>query len=368
VVVTGLRRFGKSSLTMEVARRLTGPSAYVDLAGFQHEIEFLEEPSLGVDAIVRAICARLVESALARCPAASVPEPPSGALDAVAAASDGGHSPPILIVLDELEQALAVAPARLGHVLDVLSILFGRLRSAIGEAPHTEAGSPIGVILASALHPLLWAPLRTLGQQSIMGAFPSICVPCLPVDAASAMMRGLGARQGIRWSEEALDMIIRESQGVPLLLRRIGTSILELYDADRARQGALGAVQVGVEVAREALSREVRQGAPLRVWVEFEIADPTSPGGVLLRRLARTGKMKTSALSAIAEERVREELASSGIGSHLGAAEMDRRTAEAGRVIVRLLGESGLLVSHGDLTDPEAYELPEGAIRRILGE
>ena len=378
LVVTGLRRFGKSSLAMEVARRLTGPSAYVDLAGFHHEIGFLDDPSQAVDAVLRAICARLVETALALYPKAPVPEPPTTSLDAAAfsswmrrlsaacAPSAGGRPPPLLIVLDEIEQVLAVGPARLGHVLDVLSILFGRLRNAIGEVPHADAGSPIGVLLASALHPLLWAPLRTLGQQSIMGAFPSICVPCLPEEAASSMMRGLGARQGIRFSEEALTLVIRESQGVPLLLRRLGTSILELYDADRARQGALGAVQVGIEAAREAVAREERKGSPLRVWVESEIADPAGAGGALLRRLATNGRVSTVALRGIAETMVREQFRSSGIGAHLPEQELGRRAEEAASVIVRLLGESGLLVSHGDLTDPEAYELPDGAIRRIL--
>ena len=59
--------------------------------------------------------------------------------------------------------------------------------------------------MCAALHPLLWAPLRTLGGQSIMGAFPSLSVPCLSHEAASSMMRGLGARQGIRFADDALD-------------------------------------------------------------------------------------------------------------------------------------------------------------------
>jgi hypothetical protein len=54
---------------------------------------------------------------------------------------------------------------------------------------------------SSPLHPLLWAPLSTLGGQSLMGAFPSICVPALDDDAAFAMMRGLGSRQGIRFAQ-----------------------------------------------------------------------------------------------------------------------------------------------------------------------
>jgi hypothetical protein len=33
---------------------------------------------------------------------------------------------------------------------------------------------------------------------------------------------------------------------------------------------------------------------------------------------------------------------------------------------VRTLGESGLLRAHGDPNEPEAYELPDGLIRRVL--
>ena len=102
------------------------------------------------------------------------------------------------------------------------------------------------------------------------------------------------------------------------------------------------------------------------MWVESEIADPAGAGGALLRRLATNGRVSTVALRGIAETMVREQFRSSGIGAHLPEQELGRRAEEAASVIVRLLGESGLLVSHGDLTDPEAYELPDGAIRRIL--
>ncbi|MEI8254779.1 MAG: hypothetical protein WCJ30_03820, partial [Deltaproteobacteria bacterium] len=43
-VITGLRRFGKSSLALEVARKLQAPYAYVDLAGFHHEITSGADP------------------------------------------------------------------------------------------------------------------------------------------------------------------------------------------------------------------------------------------------------------------------------------------------------------------------------------
>ena len=192
----------------------------------------------------------------------------------------------MLLVLDELEQVLAMDASRAGQALDVLAILLGRLRNALGESPSPSGAASVGVLLCGALHPLLWAPLRTLGQQSIMGAFPSLCVPCLSAEAASSMMRGLGGRQGIRFADEALDFIVEQSQGVPLLLRRIGTSVLELYDPDHARQGSLGAVNVGIEGAREAVAREEREGSPLRVWVESEIAEPSGPAGAMLRALA----------------------------------------------------------------------------------
>jgi hypothetical protein len=378
VVVTGLRRFGKSSLALEVARRLPGLTAYVDLAGFHHEIAFGPDPSLAVDAILRSVCARLIDSARTLYPRAKVQEAPVGEVDAAAltrfvrdlcsacAPLADGRPPPMLIVLDELEQVLASEPARVGQALDVLAILLGRLRNALGESPSPNGAASVGVLLCGALHPLLWAPLRTLGQQSIMGAFPSLCVPCLSPDAASSMMRGLGGRQGIRFADEALDLIIKQSQGVPLLLRRIGTSVLELYDPDHARQGSLGAVNVGIEGAREAVAREEREGSPLRVWVESEIAEPGGPAGAMLRALSAGGPIAAAALLEIAERGILAQFASTGVMQSLAGDEVQRRAQEAASVMLRLLAETGLLAPIGDPIAPEAYELGDGSIRRIL--
>jgi hypothetical protein len=377
-VVTGLRRFGKSSLALEVARRMTGPSAYVDLAGFHHEVSYGETPAVAVEAILRTLVTRLSDSATARYPAAVVPAPPTGALDAPALAtwlralsvacgqSSGTAPPPFLLVLDEVEQLLTAPPEKLGRALDVLATLTGRLRSALAEPSSPHAGSSVSVVLCAALHPLLWAPLSTLGGQSLMGAFPSICVPALDDEAAHTMMRGLGSRQGIRFDDDALSELVRASHGVPLLLRRLGTSVLELYDADRARQGALGAMRIGVEGAREAIKREEKGGSPLRVWVESEIAQDDTSAGVLLRALANADRVKVPALEKLVEAQVMERFGATGLTSHLTPGELKRRAQEAASVMVRLLAESKLLEAHGDLTSPEAFSLPDGVLRRIL--
>jgi hypothetical protein len=210
--------------------------------------------------------------------------------------------------------------------------------------------------------------LATLGGQSLMGAFPSICVPALDNDAAHSMMRGLGARQGIRFEDDALAALVKASGGVPLLLRRLGTSVLELYDADRARQGALGAVRIGVEGANEAIRREERGGSPLRVWVESEIAQADTSAGVLLRALALASKVRVEALQKLAEAQVVEQFTASGLTAHLTPTELKRRAQEAASVMVRLLADSRLLEAHGDMTSPEAYSLPEGVLRDILKE
>ena len=180
------------------------------------------------------------------------------------------------------------------------------------------------------------------------------------------MMRGLGARQGIRFEAAALESLVEESQGVPLLLRRLGTSILELYDADHARQGGLGAVQIGVEGAREALAREEREGSPLRVWVESEIAEPSAATGALLRKLAVEETVSMAALVTLAEEHVLSEFESSGAAARLTGVEERRRAQEAARVLVRLLADTKLIEPVGDPTAPDAYELPDGVIRRVL--
>jgi hypothetical protein len=272
----------------------------------------------------------------------------------------------MLLVLDEVEQLLSARPENLARALDVMATLTGRLRSAVSEPSSPHAGSTMSVVLCAALHPLLWAPLSTLAGQSIMGAFPSICVPALDDDAAHAMMRGLGSRQGIRFEDDALAALVKASHGVPLLLRRLGTSVLELYDADRARQGALGAVRIGIEGATEAIRREERGGSPLRVWVESEIAQAETSAGLLLRALANEPKVTVAALAKLVEQQAMARFAETGLDKHLPPAELKRRAQEAGSVMVRLLAESRLLEAHGDLTSPEAYSLPDGVLRRIL--
>ncbi|MEW6430945.1 MAG: hypothetical protein AB1730_05495 [Myxococcota bacterium] len=380
-IVTGLRRFGKSSLALEVARRLTGPSAYVDLAGFHHEVMHGETPAVAVEAVLRTLVARLMDSAAARYPAAVVPPAPTGSLDAptlaawlkglgVACGTSAGTAPPtMLLVLDEVEQLLSSPPEKLGRALDVLATLVGRLRSAVADPSAPHAGSTVGVTFCAAMHPLLWAPLATLGGQSLMGAFPSICVPALDDEAARSMMRGLGAQQGIRFDDDALAAMVRASQGVPLLLRRLGTSVLELYDADRARQGALGATRIGVEGAAEAIRRETRGGSPLRVWVESEIAPVDGPAGVMLRALAQADEpVPVTKLQRLVETQVMDRFATTGLDAHLPPSELKRRAQEAASVMVRLLADSRLLEEHGDLTAPESYSLPDGVLRTILSE
>ncbi len=378
-VVTGLRRFGKSSLSLEVARRLPGPSAYVDLAAFHHEIGSAGDPGRAADAILRYVCMRLNESARALYgDAADLPAPMSqdahidagsltawfDAFSSVCRARAGGRQPPTLIVLDEIEQALAVGPERLRHAVDTLAVTIGRLKGALGETP--TGGSPVGVFLCSTPHSLLWAPLGALAGQSIMASFPSVCVPCLGAESAASMMKSLGVRQGVRFGDTALERIIAESQGVPLLLRRIGSSVLELYDAERARQGGLGAVDIGIEGASEAIQREIREGSPLRVWVESEICDRSSPAGTVLRLLASQERVDVGALRQAAAGVVARDFSETGLDRTLSAEEVARRTEEAAAVILRLLGETGLLEAVGDLTSPEAYALPEGILRRVL--
>jgi hypothetical protein len=377
-VVTGLRRLGKSSLALEVLRRLPGPAAYLDLTGFHYEIHRSQEPTEAADAILRYLCLELLESARNR--HAGKPfelEVPSGAIDATALAAwlrdfdrllaklENGKAPPALLILDELEHAIGAAPA-LDRALEVFAIVVGRLRNALPAAGSSRR-QRVGVIFCSALHPLLWSPLGTLAHQSLIGSFEQVAVPCLPEDAAAAMMRALGSRQGIRFTSAALDLLVAESQGVPLLLRRLGTAVLELYDPERARQGSLGAVEIGVEGARAAVEREVSEGSPVRVWVESEIAAPDSPGGAVLRFLAQRERGPAVQLRKVAAEVFLRQFELTGLALELTAGEARRRAEEAAAVVVRTLGESGLLRADGDPTEPEVYLLPDGVIRRALG-
>lgn len=381
-VVTGLRRFGKSSLALEVGRRTLGPTAYVDLAGFHDEFAQPGDPARAADAVLRYLCVQLNDAAALRYPTARLPEPPAAEarLDATAlatwfrdfgqacSAANGGRPATLLLILDELEQAIAVGAERLEHALTVLAIVIGRLRNALSGASFSQGGTRVGMLLCSAIDPLLWAPLGTLAHQSLMGSFSAVCVPCLPEEAAVAMMRGLGARHGIRFTDPAIEYIVRQAQGIPLLVRRIGSAVLELYDPERARQGSLGAVEVGIEGATTAVEREEQEGSPLRVWIESEIASPQSPSGTLLRRLAVSEACAAAELRALATEHILQRFAETGIDRTLSTSECRRRAEEASGVLLRLLHESGLLIAHGDLTNPEAYELPPGVVRRVLAQ
>jgi hypothetical protein len=253
----------------------------------------------------------------------------------------------------------------MAHALDVLSVLIGRLRACLVES-LAPSGCRFGVAFCGAVHPLLWAPIATLGRQSLVGAFQSVFVPRLPDDAAYAMMRGLGARQGIRFTEAALEVIVRETGAIPILARRVGSSVLELYDPERARQGGLGAVEIGVEGASAAVEREEEPGSPLRVWVESEIADHQSPVGTILRRAAAAGRVATDELRQLAVTETRHHLATSGIAALLGTEELDQRSQEAAGFIIRMLVEIGLLVPEGDPSSPDALSFPDSIVRRIL--
>lgn len=399
-IVTGLRRFGKSSLTLEVARRLPGPAAYVDLTGFYHELsegtlsasgEF-RVPGHGassVDVVLRQLCQNLLDASKTRYPSLDNVTLPADdtvldgahlsvffrSLSRAIEEATGQPAPPLLLVLDEIEQALGVphlgASARaagLAKSVEAFGVLLGRLKSAVVDASAANRQAPVGILLGCAVHPILWAPLPTLAQQSIMGTFQSVCVPNLPLDAAEQMMKSLGAWHGVRFDQAALTKLLEASQRIPLLLRRLGSSVLELYDIERAHQGGLGAVNVGEVGADEAIAREERVGSPVRVWVESEIAPAGTPVGAVLRHLATkdSGEEKLTELARIARGEILQTFRDAGFESTLSAEELSRRADEAAHVTLRLLGESGLVEPLGDLTSPDGYRLPDGIVRRTL--
>ena len=102
------------------------------------------------------------------------------------------------------------------------------------------------------------------------------------------------------------------------------------------------------------------------MWVETEIAARSTVTGALLRRLAREETVSVAELCALAKQRVAEDFERTGISATLAPDELARRAEEAAHVIVQLLEESGLVIPHGDLTAPEGYSLPDGAIRTVL--
>jgi hypothetical protein len=90
------------------------------------------------------------------------------------------------------------------------------------------------------------------------------------------------------------------------------------------------------------------------------------PAGAMLRALAAGGPVSLARLREIAVRGVLAQFESSGVMESLTREEIERRAQEAGSVMLRLLGETNLLVPRGDPISPEAYELRDGAIRRVL--
>lgn len=102
------------------------------------------------------------------------------------------------------------------------------------------------------------------------------------------------------------------------------------------------------------------------MWIETEIAARGTVIGSLLRALAREESVALPALWRLAKKAIADDFVHTGMAAELAPDELDRRAEEAAHVIVQLLDESGLVIPHGDLTAPEAYSLPDGAIRRVL--
>jgi len=147
---------------------------------------------------------------------------------------------------------------RLGHSLDVLAILLGRLRKRVcGQSPLSRAAPRSeSLFRLRARTRSSGPPLPTLGQQFAHGGVSvASAFPCLSHDAASsAMMKGpRRPARAFGFADEGAGFSSCASRrACPLLLRRIGSSILELYDGrSTARQGRPGRRgNVGYEAAR----------------------------------------------------------------------------------------------------------------------
>jgi hypothetical protein len=385
LLVTGLRRCGKSSLALEVARRIPAPSAYVDLSGFYHEIVSAQTPGHAADIILEQVCTSLHVSAhaLPGMAGEALPVPPrreAGALDAhalrtwfTALSRALGRVPscsgPAMVVFDELEHVVSTTHRDdLKIAVDLVSTLIGRLQAAAGAPPDVSSRPAVVATFCCALHPFMWMPLPTLGGQSLAGAFENVCVPRLEEEVGTGMMRSLAALQGIRFSDAAVAQLVREGHGVPLLLRRLGAAVLELYDTERARDGALGAVDVGIEAVRAAVRHEAQRGAPARGWIEVDLGAEASPAGHLLRLLASREEVPAGELEAAARDIVSQAWHGLLPVAPGGAADLANRVAAAAGALVSLLVQTGLVTPVGDLVEPHAYRLEEGLVRRVLGD
>jgi hypothetical protein len=109
-------------------------------------------------------------------------------------------------------------------------------------------------------------------------------LPPLPLPEASALMKGLGGRMGLRFEDDAVAEIFNTVGGQPLLLRKVGSAIHE-SDIKRSASTLITAKHV-----RSILSRHKRYLYSHIIWVLDQLKLVAPEEDRLLRDIATGGE------------------------------------------------------------------------------
>lgn len=142
----------------------------------------------------------------------------------------------LLVLIDELH-----APTS-----DDLAVLLNVVQNLAGR----REDNPIAVITAGLPStPAVLTKAATFGERSTF-----ITLPRLDPDAAQHAVADPATEMGVRWSQEALEILVTEAQGFPYLLQVLAHATWEAVQPDEHAVLDAAAVRAGLPMARDQLN------------------------------------------------------------------------------------------------------------------
>jgi hypothetical protein len=152
----------------------------------------------------------------------------------------------LVLVLDEIEHLLPFDLDKLevGPAQDGIARFFGVLRSLWQSQRENFVFVLVGVTAAAFEYAELYGrsnPLFRVAQP--------IWLSSLSPDDSADLLRSIGARQGMRWDDQACEAGIQLTGGHPPLLRRLGSEVFAGLSLERRETALIGAPLVNAATA-----------------------------------------------------------------------------------------------------------------------
>lgn len=151
----------------------------------------------------------------------------------------------LVLCLDEIEHLLPydVDSMPLGANQDEIARFFGLLRALMQENPN------FSFILAG-ITGYAFEKSQVYGRSNPLFQLSApIWLSSLTLEDSSTLLRKIGARQGMTWSDEAIDLAWQESGGHPLFLRKIASMAFSSLDPARLDTARVTRQDVALHIA-----------------------------------------------------------------------------------------------------------------------